>query len=387
MGLFDKIFGRVQKYKDAAQTFQTLTAYRPAFTSWNGALYEAALVRAAIDAKARHISKLGVKFIGSAQPALRASFLKQPNSWQTWSQWLYRTSTILDVENTAFIVPVLNDYDNVVGIYTVLPSMCEIVQANDIPYLRFTFSNGKKAAMELDRCGIMTKFQYKDDFFGENNAALTPTMEVIHAQNEGIKEGVSSAATYRFMARMGNFAKPEDIAAEKKRFTEDNFRNGSGGGILLFPNTYNDIKQIDSKPFTIDAAQMGLIETNVANYFGVSTKIMQNSANDEEMDAFFNGSIEPWSIQASQVLNRMLLSNRELGLKNEFLLTANRLQYMSVAHKIQLATQLGDRGMIMIDEVRELFNYPPLPDGAGQKAPIRGEYYFDNEEDTTNASD
>ena len=29
-----------------------------------------------------------------------------------------------------------------------------------------------------------------------------------------------------------------------------------------------------------------------------------------------------------------------------------------------------------IDEIRDLFNYPPLPDGAGQHAPIRGEYYM-----------
>ena len=30
--------------------------------------------------------------------------------------------------------------------------------------------------------------------------------------------------------------------------------------------------------------------------------------------------------------------------------------------------------MLTIDEIRELFNYPALPDGAGQYTPIRGEY-------------
>ena len=39
-----------------------------------------------------------------------------------------------------------------------------------------------------------------------------------------------------------------------------------------------------------------------------------------------------------------------------------------------MAKELGDRGALMIDEIRELFNYEPLPDGAGQVAPIRGEY-------------
>lgn len=385
MGLFEMIFGKTAKHREAMQTFQTLTAYAPAFTSWNGAIYEAELVRSAIDARARHISKLGITFLGAARPGMQSRLKHRPNSWQTWSQWLYRTSTILDVENTAFIVPLLDGFGDMTGIATVLPSMCEIVEYNDIPYLRFTFSNGKRAAIEFARCGVLTKYQYKDDFFGEDNKALTPTMEVIHAQNEGIKEGVSSAATFRFMARKTNFSKPGDLAEEKRQFTDSNFRAGSGGGLLLFPNTMSDIKQIDSKPFTVNADQMKLINDNVQNYFGVSIKIMQNTATDEEMDAFFNGAIEPWSIQTSQVVTEMLYSDRERALKNEFMLTANRLQYMSVQHKISLATQLGDRGMIMIDEVRELFNYPPLPDGLGQKAPIRGEYYFDGKDDERNA--
>ena len=61
---------------------------------------------------------------------------------------------------------------------------------------------------------------------------------------------------------------------------------------------------------------------------------------------------------------------------------------MSVADKVSMWQQMGDRGAMMIDEGRELFDMAPLPDGAGQHAPIRGEYYFvdkgrpdDNQED------
>ena len=37
---------------------------------------------------------------------------------------------------------------------------------------------------------------------------------------------------------------------------------------------------------------------------------------------------------------------------------------------------MTDRGMLKIDEVRELFGYSALPDGQGQHVPMRGEYYF-----------
>lgn len=379
MGLFEKIFPRLAATRQAQGYFKTLTAYRPAFTSWNGAIYESGLVRSAIDARARHNSKLAISFTGTAQRSLQAKLKIAPNEWQTWSQFLYRLSTILDNQNTAFLVPIYNEFGEITGTYPVLPSRCEIVQANGIPYLKYTFQSGETACMELNLCGILTRFQYMDDFFGESNRALVPTMDLIHAQNQGIKEGITNGATYRFMAKVNNFTKAEDLAKERKRFNRENFSGEDGGGLLLFPNGYDDIKQIESKPYVPDAQQMAAIEKNVFNYFGVNEAILQNSASDEQLDSFFNGAIEPFAVQLSEVMSRMFFSQRELAVGNRVYITANRLQYMSVSHKISMAQQLGDRGMITIDEIRALFNYPPLEDGTGNRAPIRGEYYFAND--------
>ena len=374
MGLFEKLFPRYAAARQAKGYFKTLTAYQPMFTSWNGAIYESGLVRSAIDARARHISKLSVSFTGTAQRSLQARMKIAPNEFQTWSQYLYRLSTILDNQNTAFLVPVFNEYGEVTGTFPVLPSRCDIVQVDNVPYLQYTFQTGDKAAIELSLCGIMTKFQYSDDFFGESNGALLPTMELIHAQNQGIKEGITNGATFRFLAQIDNFTKAEDLKKERARFNRESFSGEDGGGLLLFPNTYKNIQQISSKPYVPDAEQMAAIEKNVFDYFGVNEKILQNSATDEEMDAYFNGAIEPFMIQLGEVLSKMFFSWRELALGNKVLVTANRLQYMSIAHKITLAQQMGDRGMITINEARELLNYPPLEDG--DKAPIRGEYYF-----------
>jgi hypothetical protein len=60
---------------------------------------------------------------------------------------------------------------------------------------------------------------------------------------------------------------------------------------------------------------------------------------------------------------------------------------MSFKDKLDFVSQMGDRGMLMIDEAREVFNLAPLPDGQGQKVLARGEYYNPNEkqEETGNA--
>lgn len=287
---------------------------------------------------------------------------------------MYRLSTILDVHNTAFICPIYDEFGEPSGIYTPLPHRCELVQYGNTPYLRYEFSNRTKAAIELEYCGILTRHQYKSDFMGESNHALFPTMDLIHIQNQGIKEGVKSAATYRFMAQLSNFSKAEDLAKERKRFTEENFSaDAQGGGMLLFPNTYSNIKQVDVKPWVVDAEQMKVIRENVFEYFGVNEEILQNKAYGDKWSAFYEGAIEPFAIQFSEVMTKMLFTFREQSQGNMVMATANRLQYLSNKEKLEVSSQMLDRGIMSINDVREIWNLSPVE--GGDVRIIRGEYW------------
>ena len=384
MGLFDWLFGYTPKPKGRyEETFKMLDGYKPVFHNWQGGIYESELIRAAINARAIHMSKLRVETYGAAKPSFQGKLKHGPNELQTWSQFQYRLSTLLDVHNTAFICPVLNQYGEPSGIYTPLPTRCEIVQYNGKPYLRYDFGNGERASVEFELCGIMTKYQYKNDFFGETNDALRQTMELISIQNQGIEEGVKSAATYRFMAKMSNFAKAEDLAKERQRFTMENLAPGSnGGGLLLFPNTYQDVKQIDVKPWVVDAEQRKAIESNVYKYYGVNDDILTNHFDSENWSAFYEGAIEPFAIQEAEVLEKMFFTLRERSQGNGVSVTANRLQYLSNKDKLNVSAQMADRGLMTRNEIREIWNMPPLPEPLGSQLPIRGEYY--NVGDTNN---
>lgn len=384
MGLFEKIF-RPDKAKkseaaiyNANRLFETLTAYKPVYTSWGGKIYESEIVRAAIDARARHISKLKVECIGPANQSLQSKLRQGPNQWQTWSQFLYRVSTILDVNNTAFIVPVFDDRMIITGMFPVLPTSCTLVEYKDEPWLRYKFRNGAIGAVEMRKCAILTKHQYERDFFGDSNRALHETMQLIHIQNEGIEEAVKNTSTFRFMAELNNFSDPEDVANERKRFTALNLSSESeAGGFLLFPATYRNVKQIDVKPYTVDADQMTAIRENVFNYFGVNGDVLQNKAFGDAWSAFYEGAVEPFAIQFSEAATKMLFSEGERARGSQIMATSNRLQYLSNADKLNVSSQLLDRGIFSINDVRDIWNLPPVEGGDARI--IRGEYYTTDE--------
>lgn len=382
MGLFEKLFGNRPRVGQFTE-FKLLNGYSPRFTSYTGGIYESELCRAAINTLATHISKLDVRTVGAAKPQLQNKLKHGPNEFQTWSKLLSRAATIYFTNNTLFFTPIWDQFGAISGIYTPLPHRCEIVDFQGTPFLRYEFSDGKKAAIELEYCGIMTRMQYENDIFGETNHALLPTMDLIHMQNQGIKEGVKNSASYKFMAKLNNFSTSEDLANERKRYSSQNFgADAESGGLLLFPNTYSDIKQVSVTPYTVDAKQMETIKDNVFQYFGVNEDILCNRFSSDVWSAFYEGAIEPWAIQFSEVLTKMLFTFREQTEGNMVMATSNRLQYMSNADKLQVSAQMADRGLMTRNEIREIWNLAPLPEPYGSQLPARGEYFNVNEEES-----
>lgn len=374
----DKILGKTpekQKVIEAGQTFKFISGYDPVYTDWRGEIYESELVRAAIDARSRHISKLKAEFIGTAKPDLTAKLNKRPNPWQTWSQFLYRVNTILDCCNNVIIVPIYDADLNKTGIYPVLTDRCKVVEYKGELWLKYKFEHDRRTgACNLHECAILTKYQFKDDFFGSDNKPLKETMQLIHLQNQGIAQAIKNNAIYKFMARVTNFTQADDLEEERQSFSEKNFGNeAKGGGLLLFPNTYQDIKQLENKNYTVDDKQMQLIKTNVFNYFGVNEDVLQNKAIGDAWSAFYEGAVEPFAVQFSQTVTRAIYSEKEITLGAEVILTANRLQYMSNNDKLNVSAQMADRGLMTINEIREIWNLAPVD--WGNVPVIRGEYY------------
>lgn len=381
MGLKEWLFGEEKdqpKVLKQTNDFEFLTKRNGVDIRYYNHAYENAIVRSAVETKAQHISKLKVELQGSAKPKLKNRLRHYPNSFMTWPQFLARCSTILDLTNNLFIIPVKNENLETIGFFPVLPEKVKLVEDKKGHYwLKYKFERGKYGAARFDECAYLVKHQYKSDLFGEDNDALRPTMDLIAVQEASIKNAVENSNNYRFIANVGNYTDPEDLAEERKRFTEYNLKGENTDGVLLFPNTYSDVKELTNKYYTVDTEQMEFIKENVFDYFGINEDVIQGKATSEQLDAFFNLAIEPFAIALSEALSRAIYTDDERAYGNHVYVNANRLQYMSVSEKVNMAQQLGDRGILTINEIRELFNYAPIENG--DVAVIRGEYYAVNE--------
>ena len=132
---------------------------------------------------------------------------------------------------------------------------------------------------------------------------------------------------------------------------------------------------------------MKLINQNVYDYFGVNEDVLTNKAYGDSWSAFYEGAIEPFAVQFSDVMTKMLFTFREQSQGNFVAATTNRLQYMSNADKLNVSAQMLDRGIMSINDVRQIWNLPPVE--GGDVRIIRGEYYtadekLEGQDDTEN---
>ena len=386
MGMLEKIFGKREQQQALknAQMFKLLEGYTPAFTTWRGSVYESELIRAALDAWGRHAAKLKPNAKGSAQKELRNRLEVRPNAFQEWSKFLYQTAVILGARNNSFLVKTRDEYGNATGIINVIPDSWELVEYLNEPWIRFTLQQGRKRAERLSEVGILTRYQYRSELFGASNEALKPVLDLITMQRQGIEEGIRNGASYRFMAQSDNRASDEDLGQEMERFNKFTFGNKkNAGGVLLFPNTYENVKQLTQEAYKVNADQEKVIKENVFDYFAVNEDILQNKAFGDAWLAFYEGFVEWFAIQLGEVMSGMVYTDRErTSYGNQIFFTSNRLQYMSNADKLNAVTQLGDRGLATRNELREILNLEPLPKEIGDQIPARGEYY-----DVTNPPD
>ena len=385
MGLVSKVLGRFG-YKrapvESTSYFSTFTDYAPVFTSFDGGLYEAQLTRAAVERYALACSKLKPEVIGTAQPRVHRAIKTAPNKYMSWSVFLARVATILEVDTTAYVVPSYDEGGNVVGVWPLRAETAEIVEYAGEPWVRFTFEagesvfDGNRAALPLDDVCILTRFQYDSDFFGSGNGPISQTMDIMSMQGQAQKKAMERAPVLQFIGKLSSAVRPDDVARKREQFSDDNLSSANTSGIMVYDQTWDDVRQLEPKSYVVPTEEMERIDSNVYTYFGINEDILQNKYTEDVWGAYYEGKIEPFAIQLGEGLTRILYSERERIMGNRIMFSSNRLEYASNASKRNMVRDMLDRGVMTLDDARAVLQLPPLPDGKGQVYVIRGEYYM-----------
>lgn len=373
MGLLANILRRPLDRTVASSTsYKSITEYAPAFSTYRGSLYEQALTRAAVERIAVACSKLKPEVQGAAKPRIRRAIHDMPNDFMTWPQLIYRVATCLEADTTAFVVPSYDDDMNKVGLWPLKAEDAEVVEYEGDPWVRFYLASGDTAALPLPDVCILTRFQYRSDFFGGGNAPLDPTLRLIDAQDQAQENAIRTGASIRFIGKVTSLLRPEDLEKKRKDFSDQNLSEANKTGLMLYDQSFDDVRQVDPQSYVISTDEMERIDHSVHTYFGLNDDILTGDYSEEQWGAFYESVVEPIAVQLGEGLTKLLYTPGEMARGNRISFSANRLEYASNASKRNMIRDMLDRGVMTINEAREVLQLPPVE--GGEMRPTRGEY-------------
>lgn len=227
----------------------------------------------------------------------------------------------------------------------------------------FRFQNARRMCVPYcDVIHLRRNFN-KDDFFGDSGQkVLKSPLSLIHTMNQGIANAIKTSAALRGIMIFKGVVRPEDMEAARKNFVENYFSAANNGGIAAV-DAKAEFKELNSDPKMADPQAMKMAKEAVFAYYGVNEKIIQSTYNEEEWTAFYESVLEPLALQLSMEFSWKLFTPVERGHGNAVYFNANRIQYTKLSTKVQLVKELGFAGLCTINELREIIDLPPLPDG------------------------
>lgn len=371
--LLNMIFGNKKQTNAVTKTeMQLLSGYDAKFTTISSNIYDSKVSRQCIDRIATHCAKLIPKHIqGSIGNNIKGeiNFLLQnePNPIMNTYDFIYRTISMLYTDSNAFVYIAKDKQGFITGFYPVLALNYSLLQdQSNKMYLQFNFVNGKTYTLPYLELIHLRLFYNKNDIFGTNNKVLFTDLESAHTASEGIKNAIKTSNNLKGIIKYDAVLKEKDIKASKDAFVSDflNLENESGIAAL---DGKGDFKEINLKPITLDKEQLERVNYNIFDYFGISEKIVNNSYNSAEWNAFFEGVIEPRAIQMSGAFTNKIFSYQARKDGHKIIFTANRLQYASLDSKINLIKVAGAYGLLTKDDGREILDMAPLGGEEGKK--------------------
>jgi len=288
-----------------------------------------------------------------------------------WSQeitpfdGLYKMASDLVYKSNAFAVVFYNaDFTRVQSIVPVTTTSFRIWEENDVIYFRFVWDyDGKEYTLPYQSV-IHLKARYdKKRFIGTSpDAQLKTTLELLDTTGESLRNTVNNSANLKGYLKYNNFADEEELRQKVRDFQEAYMSAANDGGIAGLDNSM-EFHEITQHANAIPVTQSAFLRENVYRYYNINEKILNATYNESEWNAFYESVIEPIALQLSLEFTFKLLSERERGFGNKIIFTANRLQYATLQTRINVGSQLFDRGIITINEYRELMYYEPIDDG------------------------
>ena len=379
MGLFD--FLKKKDNKQGLVYAPTMSGGTPFYSAFGDNLYASDIVVQSIRCKATEFKKLDPRHVRQNGNALEsvtnssiARVLKRPNEYMTPADFLEKITILLELNKNVFIYPqyyiTKGGEKYFTGLYPLKPSNVEYLsnEAGKL-FIHLQFPNGYKITLPNNEIIHWRKDYGVNDYFGggmtgsDDNKGLLKMLKRYDQLTQSIAKALEISCSVNGLVKYNSYLGDEKLAAEREQF-EAALKNNESG--ILFTDMSTEYTNIPRDIKLVDESTLKFFYETILRANGTSLAILNGDYTKTQKEAYYEHALEADIKSLGQAFTKCMISDRELAYGNEIIFYPNMIEFMSMENKISFAQIAMPSGSLMKDEFRELFGYPPLPDGQGQ---------------------
>lgn len=365
--LFKNIFKKNENVT-VGTALEVLGGYNAVFYGFGGNIYNSPTARACIDTIARHGAKLNPKHIRKSEEGLevlnyRIGYLlnERPNVLMNAYDFYYKVISMLYLYNNVYIYISRDEKGHPDGLYPMSEMVSTITEDNGHYFVKFEFANGKIYTAPYNDVIHLRRFYCENDVLGGSVNPLKENLELQKTTKEGIANAIKLTANLKGIIKSPvAMLDDKDMVKLRDNFVTDFVKSGNDVGIAAI-DAKSEFIPVNLDPKTATDSQMKEIKDDILEYFGLSKEILNGTYDEEKWNAFYTATIEPLSLQMSLEFTNKLFTAGQKAFGNKIIFETERLHYASNKTKIEIARYLNN--YLTKNEIREIFNMAPDPDG------------------------
>lgn len=308
-----------------------------------------------------HVRKIGGDIVGvdgNIQNVLDA-----PNPLMTTSDFIEKVAWTLLLNYNAFIYPIWEG-DTLIALYPLQPSEVDFVEDGaGTMYVVFHFPNGYEGQVPYeDIIHLRHRFSVSE-FMGGNEwgqpdfKPVLDTLKLNDALLKGLAKSLHIQTTINGIIKLKTVVNMEDKIKRVKEFENRLQANESG---FLAVDNIEEFTPITKQVALLDKTVLEFLDKKVTRNWGVSTPIMDGDFTTEQLQAFYQKTIEHIVKSWGQAFTKGIFSKRAAnGYKNEIRFLTAELYFMSTTQKLEMIKELAPSGTIYENEKRMIFGMRP----------------------------
>ncbi len=372
MALFKRRSKQISDSKEIIVQLGSQGGITPVFYASKGSVEQSEAGASCIQTNATYASKAEFKSVrilpsgakNSDYPKLDKLLQYSPNPLQTAAVFWERTATYYWTYNNAFIYIERNQFFEIIALWSLDPASVEFkkISTGEI-ILKFNL-NGRVIETPYSMICHIAKSVTSDVMFGSRaNEPIKKVIDIINLNYKGIENAILTSAAIRYIAKMNTKMNDAELKKRAKQFTKNylDINKDDKIGIAFSDSSYELTPVQQNAQKTANYAEANLWNQAVYKFFGCSEKIIAGTANEEEVNSYYERTIEPFFIKVSQEFTRKLFTDNEFSHGNRIIYNDKKILFMSMKTRLELFTKAREIGCFTLGTLGDLIGLP-VPD-------------------------